>query len=144
MKSMLFWQSHAYNQLLNLLQIVATCLPVSITNGEVEYHLSEVNGSYPTGTLAFFTCDDEYMRTGSLFSTCQGSGIWSPDIPLCEEGIQFLEYRIHFYDILLNLYQIQKHRRSAVQLLFSSDLFSCQPAKWECNLQHITGKWKIP
>ena len=47
-----------------------------------------MNGSYATGTLAFFTCADEYMRTGSLFSTCQESGIWSPDIPTCEEGIK--------------------------------------------------------
>ena len=46
-----------------------------------------MGGEYPTGTIAFFSCDGEYMRIGALMSTCQESGIWSPEIPTCEEGI---------------------------------------------------------
>ena len=67
---------------------------IDIANGRLEYQRPAVNGSYPTDTFAFVICDDEFMRTGPLFTICQESGIWSPDIPLCEEGFQFSEYRI--------------------------------------------------
>ena len=46
-----------------------------------------MDGEYPTGTIASFTCDDDYMRVGSNLSTCQQLGNWSPEIPTCEEGI---------------------------------------------------------
>ena len=45
-----------------------------------------VNGEYPTGAIAVFTCDDEYTRNGTLLSTCQDSGTWDPQIPTCDEG----------------------------------------------------------
>ena len=40
----------------------------------VDYDRSEVSGEYPTGTVVLFTCNDQYMRTGSLSATCEESG----------------------------------------------------------------------
>ena len=71
-----------------ILYTVAICPTLSIENGEVEYHPSQDNGEYPTGTVAFFTCEEGYMRSGSVFGTCQDSGTWDSQVPTCEESIK--------------------------------------------------------
>ena len=74
------------------------CLPLNLENGEIECEHSPENGQYPTDTVAFFTCNDGYMRTGPIFITCQDSGIWDPEIGTCDEGITvhnlFKQYKI--------------------------------------------------
>ena len=67
------------------------CPPVNLKNGATEYHPSSLNGQYPTDTLAFFSCDDAFMRNGPLFSTCQNTGNWVPEIPTCDEGIYIIK-----------------------------------------------------
>ena len=67
---------------------VATCPPLNITNGRVEYHPSAVNGALPIDTLAFFTCDEGYIINGFGFSTCQESGNWDPEIPTCDKSME--------------------------------------------------------
>ena len=65
---------------------VAICPALSLQNGEIEYDPLQENGEYPTGTVAFFTCEEGYMRSGSVFGTCQDSGTWDSELPTCEEG----------------------------------------------------------
>ena len=65
---------------------VATCPSLSLENGQVQYEPE--NAEHQTGTVVFFTCNEGYMRTGSLFSTCQDSGTWDQEIPSCIEGIE--------------------------------------------------------
>ena len=40
----------------------------------------------PTDTLAIFicnSCNGDFLRTGSLYSRCQDSGTWNPEMPTC-------------------------------------------------------------
>ena len=60
------------------------CLPVNLENGKVEYNLSSLNGKYFTHTKAFFICNDAFKKTGNLFSTCDASGTWIPEVPTCD------------------------------------------------------------
>ena len=87
---------------------VGNCLPLTFENGDVEYHPKPVDGEDLPGTIAFFTCDDEYMRVGSLFVTCQESGIWSPQSPTCEEGIAIIYHSQHqnLYSLSMRYYSI--------------------------------------
>ena len=65
---------------------IATCPPLSLENGEVEYDIDPVDGEYPTDTLAFFTCNTcngDFIRLGSLYVRCQDSGTWNLDMPTC-------------------------------------------------------------
>ena len=67
-----------------------------------------MDGEYPTGTIASFTCDDDYMRVGSNLSTCQELGNWSPEIPTCEEGIAIIYHSQHqnLYSLSMRYYSI--------------------------------------
>ena len=112
-------------------------------------HTQPVDGEYLSGTIAFFICDDEYIRVGSLFVTCQESGIWSPESPTCEEGIaityhyQISELLFIFNEILLKLDQLQRDTYSSVCLFFYSDLYRNKLAKWRSKLQYNWREWKI-
>ena len=87
------------------------CDPISILNGETNYSSSAANdGKYPFNTLAFFECnygftlhpDVEYILdfisllrnsgyTGFIASawTCQDSGNWTRETPVCFESNEF-------------------------------------------------------
>ena len=71
---------------------VALCPTISLGNGEVHYQPSEVDGGYPTGTVAFFSCDEGYITNGSVFVTCQDSGTWDSEISTCREGFKPKDY----------------------------------------------------
>ena len=94
------------------------------------YHKDPVDGEYPNGTVAYFNCNDQYMRIGTLMSTCQESGTWSPEIPTCEEGIatKISKMLFTFNEQLLNLNQL--HEDKNTNLFFYSDLYSNKFAKW--------------
>ena len=62
---------------------VAFCPPVNLENGQVDYTQPQENGEYPTHTAAIFTCDDGYMKNGTLFIICLSSGMWSLSTPTC-------------------------------------------------------------
>ena len=65
-----------------------TCPPVSLENGEVHYDNLPMDGNYGINTRAFISCNDAFKRNGPLFSICQNSGTWEPEIATCEEGIK--------------------------------------------------------
>ena len=64
-----------------------------------------MHGRYAPDTRAFFSCNDGYMRTGSLFITCQDSGNWDPEIPTCDEGIE----QKHYSKIYSSIYLLFKY-----------------------------------
>ena len=62
---------------------VVTCPPLSLANGEITYDMSPLNENYPVGTAASFSCDYGYSQLGTSTSTCQDSGIWNHQTPMC-------------------------------------------------------------
>ena len=62
---------------------VVTCPALILQNGEVNYDLSQVFEGYPVETVASFACNDGFMLSGSNTTTCQTSGVWSLETPVC-------------------------------------------------------------
>ena len=44
------------------------------------------NGSYPYDTVASFSCNEGYYLSGNEEITCQTSGNWNMDTPVCNLG----------------------------------------------------------
>ena len=40
-----------------------------------------------SGTVATYSCDVGYSLSGDSERTCQGSGMWSGAVPVCNRGI---------------------------------------------------------
>ena len=55
-----------------------------VANGTVGYDQLPVNGRYPVGTRASFTCAQLYYPIGSDSSTCDSSGNWDRPTLTCE------------------------------------------------------------
>ena len=65
-----------------------TCAMQSLENGEVTYNREQVlnlNGRYPIGTVAMYTCKSGYSLSGLDSNTCQNSGNWQKAPPTCNE-----------------------------------------------------------
>ena len=55
--------------------LVVFCDPLMLDNGRVRYNKSKnLNGKYPLGTVASFTCNHGYLVEGPGPRTCQISG----------------------------------------------------------------------
>ena len=63
-----------------------TCSSLSLSNDEVSYSGSAVNGEYPVNTVASFTCNSGYALSGSESSTCETSGTWNEQYQMCNQG----------------------------------------------------------
>ena len=72
------------------------CNGFSLSNGQVTYNLVSMNGQYPVGTTASFTCDSGYNVVGSNSITCQPSGTWNQQAPNCEQGRNILLF-LHYF-----------------------------------------------
>ena len=59
---------------------------LSLSNGEVSYSGSAMNGEYPVNTVASFTCNSGYALSGSESSTCETSGTWNEQDQMCNQG----------------------------------------------------------
>ena len=46
--------------------------------------MSAENGRYLTDTVASFSCNFGYYQNGPNSRTCQESGIWDEETPICE------------------------------------------------------------
>ncbi|NXI35413.1 CR2 protein, partial [Galbula dea] len=62
---------------------VVICEPPSIANGKV---LAGSRPSYSYGDTVIFDCLFRHSLNGSETSTCQGSGLWEPPLPLCQRS----------------------------------------------------------
>ena len=59
-----------------------------MSHGEVSYNRSPVNGRYLVGTMASFSCNYGYTRSGSASRTCQTSANWNGEMPTCSQSIK--------------------------------------------------------
>ena len=67
--------------------IAVTCVGVSLSNGAVNYNSSHVSvARYPVNTVATFSCNRGYSRSGAGSRTCQTSGEWNQHTPTCNQG----------------------------------------------------------
>ena len=57
---------------------VVTCLALSLAHGNIQYTESLLeNGGYPAGTMASFTCEENYFLVGSDSNVCKPVGTWN-------------------------------------------------------------------
>ena len=61
--------------------VLATCAPLSLANGVVDYSMSAENGRYLVDTVASFSCNSGYYQNGPDSRT---SGNWNEQTPTCE------------------------------------------------------------
>ena len=74
-----------------------TCPALTLENGRVTYDVSPGNERYPTGTISSFSCNDGYSLSVTMSRTCQISGNWDQETPLCvpsNEITSFLKVNI--------------------------------------------------
>ena len=71
---------------INIISIhfVVTCAPLSLPNGFVNYTTTVENGGYLVDTVASFLCDFGYYLNDTNSRTCQASGNWNEQTPICE------------------------------------------------------------
>ena len=65
---------------------LVTCSTLNLENGVVNYNLAAVAGGYPVYTVASFTCNDGYTRSGASSSTCKTSEQWNMNKPTCKKS----------------------------------------------------------
>ena len=65
--------------------LAANCQALSLGNGRITYDSSPVaNGGYAFDTVASFSCNGGYSRSGPSSSTCLTSGTWNQNKPNCK------------------------------------------------------------
>ena len=64
------------------------CVSLSVSHGEVSYSTSPVNEKYLVDTVASFSCNYGYTRSGSASRTCQTSANWNGEITTCSQSIK--------------------------------------------------------
>ncbi|NWI83726.1 CR1L protein, partial [Dryoscopus gambensis] len=62
---------------------VVTCKQPRVENGKL---LSGYRPDYTFGDTVVFDCDLRYSLSGSGASTCRGSDLWEPPLPLCQRS----------------------------------------------------------
>ena len=91
-----------------LVEVTCSALE-SILNGGVSYDRDSSDGQYPFNTTASFSCNSEYLLSGSDSRTCQTSGDWSQQTPVCRGNIMkisvncFLKRKIYLNKFLKKL-----------------------------------------
>ena len=78
--------------------IVVICSPLNVpANGEINYNKAPVaDGGYPLDTVASFSCDYGYSRSGSSSRTCETSGNWNHQNPTCNQS------KLYEYDFCIS------------------------------------------
>ena len=72
--------------MINILNVV-TCAVLSLEDGQIDYtEAAEINGEYPVGTVASFSCNSGLSLSGSESSICQMSGNWKQQSQICNAG----------------------------------------------------------
>ncbi|NXA69880.1 CR2 protein, partial [Mohoua ochrocephala] len=62
---------------------VVTCKQPRVEHGKL---LSGYRSEYTFGDIVVFDCDFRYSLSGSGASTCRGSDLWEPPLPLCQRS----------------------------------------------------------
>ena len=76
-----YWEHHVFIFILVFQQnlqnhFVVICPDLNLANGAVNYDASPVNGGYPEGTTASYSCNYGYSLSGTRTRTCHNSGNW--------------------------------------------------------------------
>ena len=66
--------------------LAVLCGFLTLNNGQVSYNSQEVNGKYPVGTVATYTCNYGYRLAGSRSRICQKSGLWNKNHSTCRQS----------------------------------------------------------
>ena len=73
------------------MSIFIVCDPLSLRNGQISYSQPVlVNGKYPVGTTASFSCGSGYKLRGPNSRICEAPRTWTQGTPECEQGKKFL------------------------------------------------------
>ena len=87
-----------------------TCAHLHISNGGVTYDKQgqppAPDGNWVIGTVASFYCNMGYHRSSTIPRTCQISGDWTGQNPVCNESkffefVQSAEFQCDFISIIL-------------------------------------------
>ncbi len=60
-----------------------------LMNGVITY-TAGLADSRPINTLAFFSCDNGYIRIGVNFRVCQNNGTWDVTAPSCQREFHYI------------------------------------------------------
>ena len=72
---------------------VVLCAGLSLQNGQVRYNQASMNGQYPVGTTASFSCGSGYKLRGQNSRSCQATGTWTQTTPECERSKRNLLFK---------------------------------------------------
>ena len=75
-----------------ILLLAVSCKPLEqIGFGHIAYSKSPsiVDGTYPQNTVATFSCNNGFSKTGPEVRTCQASGMWDKGHQFCMIGNDF-------------------------------------------------------
>ena len=62
-----------------------------LLNGDITYTaVCGLADSRPINTLAFFSCDNGYIRIGVNFRVCQSNGTWDVTAPSCQREFHYI------------------------------------------------------
>lgn len=97
-----------------ILSAITCKLPPPVENGIVNYD------STSFGSMATYTCDDNFLQTGSSSLECGRRGLWIGALPMCERGrfllhnesnhVRVSSFLIQSDDCLLPWVATSKHR----------------------------------
>ena len=84
-----------------------------VPDGTVAYEQLLLNGRYPVGSRANFTCGQLYYPIGSDSSTCHSSGNWDKPTLICEGNVMFcslwvLTVRSVLWHIIMSIFTAHK------------------------------------
>ena len=62
-----------------------TCPPLTLPNGTIRYNTPQLeDGRFWVNTAPRFSCNSGYEFNGVSWTTCQNSGEWRDELPICE------------------------------------------------------------
>ena len=80
------------------LNFAVLCPGLSLSHGSISYSTS--GSSYGLDTVATFTCNSGYSRSGSSSRICNNQGHWTKSNPTCNRGNEEL-YMLHQVQVVL-------------------------------------------
>ena len=85
---------------------LVTCSALILSDGGISYNKSPLNnGGYPVGTVAEFSCNFGYSQSQSNSRTCQLSGMWNQQTPICNQS-KLVYFGVLLIIVLLNFFSI--------------------------------------
>ena len=85
-QSLLFFQLFVTWKIYETYYVVVNYPDLSLVNGQITYDPLLLNNQHPLDSVASFECNYGYNITGPNSSTCETSGTWSQQSPMCIQG----------------------------------------------------------